>query len=722
MKVRRILLAVLLVAAMLLPGCGQKTQVPELVVPIENPDAVFTARKIKLDTIYAKEGSVCPDVTDIKFDFDSEAYDVQVMIGDYVEEGDTLFRLDKNLEMKVKEAEVELTIRKKNYEVVWKRHNDQINNMKNLRNMFANMGDWYNYELWDVNIREAQAEFDLQYDSAYQEILEFEDDYLELKKRFEEAEIKAPVSGQIVYQSVFAEGDPIMEDTTVLSIAKPDKKLISCPLVEPKEIKAYDEIRCVVRGKEYPANYIEVDEEELYEKKYRATNLYSYFDVEGLPEDLEFGEYAVVYFYVSSHDQVLAVPSQAVTKEAGKTYVKVVSGDRQGIRPVTVGFSNKNYTEITSGLSEGEQVFVANNLARYGMEYNTVKAERTDFEKGWSTYAQRGSLTAEPFVNPVSGKIKEIHISTFSQIYVKKGQPIYTVTPDLSDAEKEEAATALKQAKADYAKKTRDDQEALEKELKRIKNMAKGVERELAQLKYDAALEAYEKYLVEGQEYIDECQKRVDDFALWEQGDYTVCAEQDGFLSSFAKYTKGYELKANEVLCYFFTPDDVFYSGRDEDRFIRYGMTIEFEYESNGETIRKTGKVVSAYDVRPEEVADADTFIVKLDDADPRDTKANGHVYYQYCKAQDILTIPMELISRERKNGSDEEEEEEDEDNPAIGGDLLSEAEVQKGVPYVWIYDENGQVVKRYITIVLENKNRAWVCDGISPDDRIVVH
>ena len=151
-------------------------------------------------------------------------------------------------------------------------------------------------------------------------------------------------------------------------------------------------------------------------------------------------------------------------------------------------------------------------------------------------------------------------------------------------------------------------------------------------------------------------------------------------------------------------------------------MTIEFEYESNGETVRKTGKVVSAYDVRPEEVADADTFIVKLDDADPRDTKANGHVYYQYCKAQDILTIPMELISRERKDGNDEEEEEEDKDNPAIGGDLLSDAEVQRGVPYVWVYDENGQVVKRYITIVLENKNRAWVCDGISPDDRIVVH
>ncbi|MBO4669856.1 MAG: hypothetical protein J5648_07830 [Lachnospiraceae bacterium] len=721
MKTRRILLAVLLIAAMVLPGCGQKVQVPELVVPIENPDAVFTARKMKLDTIYAKEGSVCPDVTDIKFDFDSEAYDVAVMIGDFVEEGDLLFRLDKNLEMKVKEAEVELTIRKKDYEVIRKRHNDQITNMKNLRSMFANMGDWYNYELWDVNIREAKAEFGLQYDNTYQEILEFEDEYLELKERFENSEIKAPVSGQVVYMSVFTEGDPIMEDTTVLSIAKQDKKLVSCPLVEPKEIKAYDEIRCVVRGKEYPATYVEVDEEELAEKKYRAQNLYSYFEVEGLPEDLEFGEYAVVYFYISSHDPVLSVPSQAVTKESGQTFVKVVSGDRQGIRPVTVGFSNKNYTEITSGLSEGEKVFVANNLVRYGVEYDTATAELTDFEKGWSTYAQRGSLTAEPFVNPVSGKIKEIHISTFSQIYVTKGQPIYTVTPDLSDAEKEEAATALAQAKADYAKKVRDDKEALEKELKRIKNMAKGVERDLAQLKYDAALEAYEKYLVDGQEYIDECQKRVDDFAIWEQGDYTVCAEQDGFLSSFAKYTKGYELKANETLCYFFTPDNVFYTGNDDDCFIRYGMTIEFEYESNGETVRKTGKVVSAYDVRPEEVTDANVFIVKLDDADPRDTKANGHVFYQYCKAQDIMTIPTKLISRERKDGTDEEEEEENDDKP-MGGNLLSDEEVVKGVPYVWIYDENGQVVKRYITIVLENKDRAWVCDGISQDDRIVVH
>ena len=150
-------------------------------------------------------------------------------------------------------------------------------------------------------------------------------------------------------------------------------------------------------------------------------------------------------------------------------------------------------------------------------------------------------------------------------------------------------------------------------------------------------------------------------------------------------------------------------------------MTIEFEYESNGETVRKTGKVVSAYDVRPEEVTDANVFIVKLDDADPRDTKANGHVFYQYCKAQGIMTIPTKLISRERKDGTDEEEEEENEDKP-MGGNLLSDEEVVKGVPYVWIYDENGQVVKRYITIVLENKDRAWVCDGISQDDRIVVH
>ena len=57
---------------------------------------------------------------------------------------------------------------------------------------------------------------------------------------------------------------------------------------------------------------------------------------------------------------VLAVPSMAVTTTAGKSSVTVVGADgEQTVRTVKVGEISGEYTEITSGLSEGTPVLVA---------------------------------------------------------------------------------------------------------------------------------------------------------------------------------------------------------------------------------------------------------------------------------------------------------------------------------------------------------------------------
>ena len=38
------------------------------------------------------------------------------------------------------------------------------------------------------------------------------------------------------------------------------------------------------------------------------------------------------------------------------------------------------------------------------------------------------------------------------------------------------------------------------------------------------------------------------------------------------------------------------------------------------------------------------------------------------------------------------------------------------------LYDENGQAVKRYITIVEQSRERTWICDGLTTDDKLVIH
>jgi multidrug efflux pump subunit AcrA (membrane-fusion protein) len=61
---------------------------------------------------------------------------------------------------------------------------------------------------------------------------------------------------------------------------------------------------------------------------------------------------------VAKREKVLAIPNQAVRRENGDRVVFVLDGDRLVRRPVKTGWKDKTYTEILSGLEEGERVIV----------------------------------------------------------------------------------------------------------------------------------------------------------------------------------------------------------------------------------------------------------------------------------------------------------------------------------------------------------------------------
>ena len=61
---------------------------------------------------------------------------------------------------------------------------------------------------------------------------------------------------------------------------------------------------------------------------------------------------------VAKREKVLAVPNQAVRREDGDRVVFVQDGDRLVRRPVKTGWKDKTYTEVLSGLKEGERVVV----------------------------------------------------------------------------------------------------------------------------------------------------------------------------------------------------------------------------------------------------------------------------------------------------------------------------------------------------------------------------
>jgi len=84
-----------------------------------------------------------------------------------------------------------------------------------------------------------------------------------------------------------------------------------------------------------------------------------YFNRGEKVELLRGGLTATADIFVGKHDNVIQVPNRAVKGLYGDYWVEVVidaESAKTEKRPVKIGLQNKKFTEIISGLREGEQV------------------------------------------------------------------------------------------------------------------------------------------------------------------------------------------------------------------------------------------------------------------------------------------------------------------------------------------------------------------------------
>ena len=71
------------------------------------------------------------------------------------------------------------------------------------------------------------------------------------------------------------------------------------------------------------------------------------------------GMTVTVSIILQQASNVLLVPNTAITQQRTKKYVKVSKDGVIEEREITTGISNSQYTEVISGLSEGEKVIVS---------------------------------------------------------------------------------------------------------------------------------------------------------------------------------------------------------------------------------------------------------------------------------------------------------------------------------------------------------------------------
>ena len=88
------------------------------------------------------------------------------------------------------------------------------------------------------------------------------------------------------------------------------------------------------------------------------------------------GMFAEVTFHTDASENAISVPSEAILTSGSTQYVYVVEGNTAKYTVVTTGLTGSGVTEVTSGLSEGQQlVTVGQNYLHDGDAVRVVGTE-----------------------------------------------------------------------------------------------------------------------------------------------------------------------------------------------------------------------------------------------------------------------------------------------------------------------------------------------------------
>jgi len=142
----------------------------------------------------------------------------------------------------------------------------------------------------------------------------------------------------------------------VITIADMDKTQIRTEYIGSSVLDRASGYQAVINGKKYK---VTAQEQDVSQMDVEMGNLptSTYFDYEK-DANVSVGDSVTLEFYNNATEDALVVPSNAVFKAKSEHYVYRMDGDAKKKVKVTLGTKTDAYTQIMSGLKEGDVVYV----------------------------------------------------------------------------------------------------------------------------------------------------------------------------------------------------------------------------------------------------------------------------------------------------------------------------------------------------------------------------
>ncbi|MCM1308858.1 MAG: efflux RND transporter periplasmic adaptor subunit [Butyrivibrio sp.] len=528
--------------------------------------------------------------------------------------------------------------------------------------------------------------------------------------------LTADCNGRVAYIKNIAESRYAAADENVVIICDSDEAYIELD-IKSNEYKysAYEIKYLQIGGSRYEARELSYSPREMAVARMRE----SYPNVRiACPEGvaLNIGDTYPVYFCEKDLSGVLIVGNDSLYSDDGGSFVYVKASEQgREKRYVETGSSDDNYTEVVSGISEGEQIFYE-SASVMPSNYTEYKAELADFEIG--NFSQKYELadTLDLLQNSeYEGEILEICVERGQE--VAEGDLLYIIDSGEGKAALTKAQFDMEREKEAYAA----DLERFEAELKRLGEEATSVtacDISILDCRKQLSIYSHERNLASLQKRYDTLHEGNDG-----SGKISVYSSLNGTVKNIGAREGDKVAAGDSILTIAVASKPKMYvkmesverpvgsitpGGGYLDNIADFGETVYFNFAQEsyeGECIGWTaggvnsGKTYLFSDdegvhlTRSSSYDGSAGFYVRLYDDNAYEMPLSATVNFLYVSMTDVMVLPVEAINKEND-----------------------------GKAFVWRI-KDGQLVKQYVLIDenIANGQKQVILSGVNPGDMLAV-
>lgn len=662
-------------------------------VSVAAPYATVARRDIYVSEVIS--AICCPEVTEIPFESDIHFRSYLKMPGEKVSVGDALISGDtsyfdnqiENLVESIADMEEQysdsveqlsdaLSKAKRDYEdkaaIV-----ERLEESRPEEDSEDYEGWQKEYNNWDGQSRYAyiayqRAELALK---ERQELYKLDHDYQlfklsDVRRQKGEMQLLAPEDGTVVSFKYYNYDDYIGKNSLGMAVSAMDTKVLKCAYVNAGVINKAEDVYAIVNGVRYEVSYRPMDSDEYKRLSEKNGTVYSTFDIADPDGKIGFGDYAVIVIIKDSRKGALCVPSSSVAFDGDGYIAYAFEGEGFKEKSVITGLNDGLYTEILSGLSEGDLV-----KAEYKLGGGSNEAEVLKGSIGYD-FSSTGYLfypTSMNIMNPVkygTTYLDEICVVTNEQ--VEKGQVIARVHVVADQIETDRTARSLQRLN-----------ESLDELLKTDENDSN---------KY--SIKAVRKQIDETQKILNEMRN---DAAVKE-----IVAQTGGIITSIIRNAKPGDLIPNDSAIGMIADDaSCFILVEDEQGRLSLGNTVTVTYtDKAGVNKDAEGSVVSVNPIAVSRELQQEYSLVQLppevmgdiagSNADAgwwRATRVSVNATVRSMEG--VLLIPKKAVKE------------------------------VKGTTFVKVIDDNGSISEVSFVAGGSDNNYYWVAEGLSEGTKI---